>query len=274
MTTLYCILARSAETGVIFRRGPSKQIRLISWNLKKHTFQPGQWFKGQIYVRKSDLSPDGTKLVYFAAKHKGELPTWIAVSSPPYLKAHVLWGTIGTWNDLSLFETDNVLALATYRSDSSLEPAVGFEMPRQLQVKHKPWPGYFYVLADHDRLVRDGWKVHDGDPFYRGKPEEHCLIYRKTVLGGSRTVDLEMSATCDAKVCYALCDSDGSVVDLKADWAEAQGEYVLFSQSGKLFRMRITKINERIEFGQAIELADFSDMKFEALEAPDDATKW
>jgi hypothetical protein len=97
MTSLYCILARAADTGVIFRRGPSKLVRLIGWDLKTHTFAPGQWFKGDIYVRNSDLSPDGTKLVYFAAKHHGKLGEWIAVSTPPFLTAHVLWGTIGTW---------------------------------------------------------------------------------------------------------------------------------------------------------------------------------
>lgn len=104
MASLYCILARAADRAVIFRRGPSKLIRLISWNLADNTFEPGQWFAGQIYVRKCDLSPDGRKLVYFAAKHRGPLPTWIAVSTPPYLTAHVLWRGLGTWNDISLLK--------------------------------------------------------------------------------------------------------------------------------------------------------------------------
>jgi hypothetical protein len=188
MTSLYCIIARSAEVGVIFRRGPSKQIRLIGWNLKDDTFEPGQWLKGQIYARKSDLSPNGSKLVYYAAKHGKKLPTWIAVSTPPFLKAHVLWRASGTWNDLSLFETDSVLALATYRSDSSIEPEIGFELPRKLRVKHKPWPGYFYRLADHDRLVRDGWTVHSGDTLYRQKSAPSPLVYRKPIFAGSRQV--------------------------------------------------------------------------------------
>jgi hypothetical protein len=270
MTSLYCILARAADTGVIFRRGPSKQTQLIGWNLKTHAFEPGQWFKGQIYARKSDLSPDGTKLVYFAAKHHGELPTWVAVSSPPYLTAHVLWHTLGTWNDLSLFETDSILALATYRDDSSLEPASGFAVPRHLQVKHKPWPGFFYRLADHDRLIRDGWTVHAGDPVYGRKSSEQgqLAVYRKPVSGGTRTASLEMSARSETKITYALRDDFGSFYDLAADWAEVRGEDVLYSQGGRLLRIRLSKSGKQMECRPAVELGDFSDMKFKPIEAP------
>ena len=138
MVKLYCILARASATAVIFRRGPAKQIRLIRWDLGRHTFDCGQWFKGQIYVRKSDLSPDGSKLVYFAAKFRAPLRTWIAISTPPYFTAHVLWEGVGTWNDISLFDDNTTLALATYRADSSLVPYEGFLTPRRLRVRAKP----------------------------------------------------------------------------------------------------------------------------------------
>jgi len=276
MTSLYCILARAADVGVIFRRGPSKQILLIGWNLKTHTFEPGQWFKGQIYVRKSDLPPDGTKLVYFAAKHHGDLPTWIAVSTPPFLSAHVLWPATGTWAGLSLFESDDILALSTYRADSSLDPADGFAVPRQLRVKPKPWPGYFHRLADHDRLVRDGWTVQAGDPEYgrksamRGQP----VVYRRPAPAGSRPVALEMSAKSEAKITYALRDESGSCVNLMADWADVRGKDVLYSQGGKLLRMRVGTRGEQMECGPAVELGDFSDLKFAPVEAPPRATRW
>src|SRR5689334_24179596 len=43
---LFCILARDAATGVIFRRGPSRWVQLIKWNTATDTFEPGQWFHG------------------------------------------------------------------------------------------------------------------------------------------------------------------------------------------------------------------------------------
>jgi hypothetical protein len=276
MTRLYCILARAADTGVIFRRGPSKLVRLISWDLQTHTFQPGQWFKGRIYERKSDLSPNGTKLLYVAAKPRGKIQNWIAISSPPFLTAHVLWSRMGTYGEVSLFKTDSMLALSTYNGASSLEPAHGFAVPRQLRVKPKPWPGYFHRLADHDRLVRDGWAVRAGDPVYNSKSasQGHPVVYRRPVPGGTRSTCLEMSATSETNITYAVRDDLGSFVALVADWADVRGEDVLYAHGGRLFRIRVAKRGKQIECGQPIELDDFSDMKFEPIEAPAWATKW
>jgi hypothetical protein len=272
MASLYCILARAADRAVIFRRGPSKLIRLISWNLADNTFEPGQWFAGQIYVRKCDLSPDGRKLVYFAAKHRGPLPTWIAVSTPPYLTAHVLWRGLGTWNDISLFETGSVLALAAYRSDSSIEPEPGFAVPSQLCVKHKPWPGYFHKLADHDRLVRDGWSVTQGDAIYRPNFADAPVIYRRGI--GAFGAFLQLAATNNGDVSYQLCCADGSSSELEADWADVHRDCVVFSRQGKLFVIDADHINARAQTNSAVELADFTDMTFEAIQAPEWAVRW
>lgn len=266
MASLYGIIARAADRGVIFRRGPSKQVRLISWNLANNTFDLGQWFKGQIYVRKCDLTPDGTKLVYFAAKHRGTHPTWIAVSTPPYLTAHVLWRGLGTWNDISLFETGSVLALATYRSDSSLEPEPGFAVPSQLRVKHKPWPGHFYKIADHERLVRDGWVVAEGNPRYQPRFADEPVTYKKQ-LGDVSKCSLCLRATNEGEVSYQLQPDEKTATELEADWADVYRNSVVLSRGGKLYN-----ICENAK--EKVQLADFTDMTFEAVEAPEWATRW
>jgi hypothetical protein len=277
MAKLYCILARAANTAVIFRRGPGKLIRLISWDLSRHTFEPGQWFKGQIYVRKSDLSPDGSKLVYFAAKFRPPLETWIAVSTPPYLTAHVLWEGMGTWNDISLFEENGgTLALATYRSDSSLAPYAGFAIPKGLRVRAKPWVGCFFTLADHERLVRDGWSVASGDPVYRGGKTGRAppVVYRKDVEARRHPAWLECSATSEHHLCYALCSTVSDSMDLQADWADCRGKEVYFSRGGKLFCLSIPRMVRDLGAAPVRELADFTDMTFEPVEAPAWAAKW
>jgi hypothetical protein len=48
-TRLYVLLARRAPLGIVFRRGPSKQVLVLSWQTDKHEFRLGQWFKGRIY---------------------------------------------------------------------------------------------------------------------------------------------------------------------------------------------------------------------------------
>ena len=65
---LYVLLARRSSLGVIFRRGPSRQVLTLLWDTSTHVIRLGQWFKGRIYERRCDLSPSGEKLVYFAAK--------------------------------------------------------------------------------------------------------------------------------------------------------------------------------------------------------------
>src|ERR1044071_9107311 len=87
---LYSILARDAPRGVVFRRGPSKQVLLILWRTDTDEFIEGQWLKGRIYERRCDLSPSGEWLVYFAADYKKPYFSWTALSRPPYLTAIAL----------------------------------------------------------------------------------------------------------------------------------------------------------------------------------------
>ena len=66
---LHAILARRGPNAVVFRRGPSDKVAVIGWNRSNDTFTLGQWFRGRIYPLRSDLSPKGEYLIYFAAKY-------------------------------------------------------------------------------------------------------------------------------------------------------------------------------------------------------------
>ena len=71
---LHVILARRGASAVVFRRGPSDKVAVLGWDRKKDGFTLGQWFRGHIYPRRCDLSPDGRFLIYFAAKYGRENP--------------------------------------------------------------------------------------------------------------------------------------------------------------------------------------------------------
>ncbi|MEK6804025.1 MAG: hypothetical protein AABZ34_15370 [Nitrospirota bacterium] len=64
------LLAREAPVGLVIRRGPSRQVCTLLWDRRTDTFTLGQWFKGRIYERRCDLSPDGTHFIYFAMDGK------------------------------------------------------------------------------------------------------------------------------------------------------------------------------------------------------------
>ena len=51
-TRLDAIVARDVRTAVVFRRGPSKHVRLILWDLARDTFTRGQWLAGRVYSHK------------------------------------------------------------------------------------------------------------------------------------------------------------------------------------------------------------------------------
>ena len=106
---LHAILARDAKVAVVFRRGPSKSVCTMLWDRKRDTFRMGQWFRGRIYERRADLSPDGKFLIYFAMNGKVETETggsWTAISRAPGLKAIVLLAKGDCWHGGGLFTGD------------------------------------------------------------------------------------------------------------------------------------------------------------------------
>jgi hypothetical protein len=108
---LYAILAREANRAVVFRRGPSRRVQLLLWHTDTDEFEEGQWFNGRIYERRSDLSPSGKLLIYFAADYKQRYFSWTAVSKPPFLTALALWPKGDCWGGGGLFEKENVIQL-------------------------------------------------------------------------------------------------------------------------------------------------------------------
>lgn len=63
---LHVLLARDTKVGLVIRRGPAKSVCTVLWNRERDTFKLGQWMRGRIYERRCDLSPDGTRFIYFA----------------------------------------------------------------------------------------------------------------------------------------------------------------------------------------------------------------
>jgi hypothetical protein len=97
---IYCIPATEAPIVAVIARGPTSWCRIGRWDLGERRYEPGAWFAGRVFPRRSDLSPDGRLLCYFAQKpgaswEHGE--TYIAVSKLPWLTALHAFSTSGTW---------------------------------------------------------------------------------------------------------------------------------------------------------------------------------
>jgi hypothetical protein len=119
--------------GVVFRRGPSRSVLLISWNTADDTFRTGQWLRGRIYVRRCDLSPEGDPLLYFAANYREPYRSWSAISRPPFLTALSMWPKGDGWGGGGHLLSRTRVALN--HSDGELNLAEGFSVPKWLKVE-------------------------------------------------------------------------------------------------------------------------------------------
>ena len=176
--TLYGIMARESPRAVILRRGGTERVRLILWDTEADGFEPGQWFKGRIFGDLSDLSPDGSLLIYAAGKRNmgaeraGEFGyAWTAISRPPYLTALALWpaarpGESGGISDGGGLFVDARTVLLDHQSGMT-EPHPQHAPPRSLKIVHPDHPhfglpdpaGNGTLPTELYRLVRDGWRV-------------------------------------------------------------------------------------------------------------------
>src|SRR5579864_2896071 len=160
---LFMLFARKMPVAVIFRRGPSKWVQLIKWNTSTDEFEQGQWFNGRIYERRSDLSPAGTLLIYFAQKitpkSKKDMEytyAWTAISKPPYLTALALWPKGDCWHGGGSFKNARVVLL-------NHKPAVATphkdHKPHRLLVRPNSNANGEDEPIFSQRLERDGWKL-------------------------------------------------------------------------------------------------------------------
>lgn len=281
---LYALIARDARKAVVFRRGPSKNVLLLDWDLKTDTLTPGQWFKGRIYERRCDLSPNGDLLVYFAAKHHGPLGTWTAVSRPPYLAALALWAKGDAWGGGGLFDDARTLRL-NHRLGHESHVADGFTLPKTFRVKGLgERPGWGEDAPIHTmRLARDGWsEVLAGEASdYTSKGPFSWVYYapmvvEKAVRGKARLrVSLhgigERDGPWYVQTAHVVDEAASPIAELgRIDWADLDhtGD-VLFARNGCLYRLSGHNLT-----GEAALVADLNALRFQPRVAPGFANGW
>ena len=283
---LFGILARDANRAVILRRGPSKWVQLILWHTDTDTFDYGQWFKGRIYERRCDLSPDGSLFIYFAQKIEGRTIkdeeytyAWTAISRPPYFTALALWPKGDCWNGGGLFLSNKKVWLN--HPESSSEPHKDHQ-PKRLtvdahiesrdedesiyfkkleregwnQVEEGTWPPYSYMEKAHLTTDPPTWEK-------RHRSMEVSLLirflgYESGRPGGGRIFN------------YFLLDgASGEATHLTdASWADwDQRGRLVFTRRGQL----IASVAEA--FSPTL-LADFNAQEPTDVIAPDWAKRW
>jgi hypothetical protein len=286
---IYAILAQKAPLAVVFRRGPSKSVLLMKWNTSNDKIEFGQWFRGRIYERRCDLSPEGDLLLYFAANYRRPFYSWSAISRPPFLTALALWPKGDGWGGGGHFLSKNRIALNHRAGEMVL--AGNSALPRRVTVepfgKRSGWGEDNPIWSE--RLKRDGWTLVSYPTAKKEKWGAKVWIefkppitWRKPNPVYPKRYALEMSI-------LGLKERDGpmyltehSVVRNRdevdnigrTDWADwSQSGDLLFAMDGCLYRVPC-KDESLAHLEDAVKVADFTRLRFENREAPQEARRW
>lgn len=265
---LHVLIARKADRAVVFRRGPSRQVGSIGWDIRTDRFEPGQWLKGRIYPYRSDLSTDGRHMIYFAMNGRWSDAmggSWTAVSRAPWLTAlHVYpWGDC--WNGGGLFlDKWRYWLNGAWHGDALRSVCDRLERvdapPEGVTPHFGECPGVYLP-----RLRRDGWRPTDIRSagglrqWDFEKPVRPRWTLAKTFHAGP--------ATGPNRECYyethALIGPDG-ILPLDAEWADVRKSAILFARNGALWRMRVHAKGPE----DPAMIRDFAGLTFEAKSAP------
>jgi hypothetical protein len=141
-------------------------VRVIHWNRETDEFTPGQWFRGKIYADRSDISPDGQHMIYFAMGGVAwAIPetggTWTALSRVPSLTALAIWPQGDTWAGGGIFKSNKSYWLDTYHS--SLRDHTNlrriFLHPAPSRMERDGWVPKEQRLRMFEKEIPDGWTL-------------------------------------------------------------------------------------------------------------------
>ncbi len=270
---IHVLIARKAKRAVIMRRGPSKQVCSMLWDLKTNHFSVGQWLKGRIYERRSDISPNGKYMIYFAMNGKWNSETkgaWTAISKVPYLKALTLYAKGDCWNGGGLFIDDTCYFLNDrYNSHALIRDEAKLSSKRGV-ISGIPYINNECLGVYYPRLLRDGWILNadlSSDNIQIFDKKWRNLVLRKFAhVGGG--LNSGKSVYWDS---HGLYDKDGVFLDFpKWEWADVVERRLAWAEEGKIYSLDNRDVNlSSADFLKDAQLLyDFNGMVFEAKQAP------
>ena len=236
---LFAILARDAPVGVVFVRGPTRRCTMLRWNLEQDEFEQGQTLHGRVYPRRCDLSRDGTHMIAMLGKHGRRDPGgYTVVCRPPHFTALAFHAAGHCWNGGGLFHDDG-----SYWIDEGY----GFDGPHR-RVPDAPRrrdapPGGTAEGKGEDpvlypqRLMRDGWSYEGVRPH-----GALCLVFHRHVAGTTLRKTLYASSRGNGPNGTGVWETheledEAGLVALGDEWAEADGDTVVYAREGRLYRI-------------------------------------
>lgn len=267
---IYCIPAAEAPVVAVFRRGPTNWSHVGRWDLAGQRYEPGAWLRGRIFPRRSDLSPDGRVLCYFAHKptatwEQGE--AYVALSKLPWLKALHAFGTCGTWTRGYYFTQDGG---GDDPEHAKLPIRYGLRSIPVVQFANERRRGWEEAPDSPPRDAKDVWDERRNARMQKRQPGDYRMLYVESVgwAGGEFGVN---QAVDGLRVRYSL-ESGGNLEQLDelqwADW-DSERRLLVATRSGKLQVWNLDGDGSEILFEE-----DLSLLEPNPAPAPSWAQRW
>jgi hypothetical protein len=238
----------------------------VLWDRKRDTFKLGQWLRGRIYERRSDLSPDGKHFIYFAMNGHWESETkgsWSAISRVPYLKAISLFAKGDCWHGGGLFLSDKEFWLNDGHGHTPMQETRALR--RNLKGHPKEYFGGECLTIYYNRLQRDGWVMSKDE--YQG-----ATLFEKKL---SKSWSLRKLAFAEIKrppgkgvywdAHELRYESTNKILAFPEwEWADFVDGRLVWAADGQLRSAELGRgklMREKL-------LHNFNDMKFAAIAAP------
>jgi len=267
---IYCISAAAAPVVAVFRRGPSNWAHVGRWDLAAGRYEPGAWLGGRLFPRRSDLSPDGQYLCYFAHKpgatwEQGE--AYVAISKLPWLTALHSFPTCGTWTRGFCFTADGE---TDHSQGAALPIPYGLRSIPAIQFANERRRGWTEAPDSPVRHPTDAWDQHRNARMRKSQPHGTSVLCVESLgwAGGEFGVD---QAVDGLRVRYSL-EANGELEWLDglqwADWSR-EGHLLVATRAGQLQVRRLDGGHSDI-----MSEVDLSGLEPDPIPAPPWAQRW
>jgi hypothetical protein len=266
---IYCIAATRSPIVAVFRRGPTDWSHIGRWDLAAGRYEHGAWLRGRVFPRRSDVSPDGRLLCYFAHKPGA---TWahgeayVALSKLPWLSSLHAFGTCGTWTRGYYFTDDG----DDDPEHTKLPMPYGLRSIPAIQFANERRRGWEESPDSPQRDPRDVWDERRNARMRKREPGGSRFLCVASLgwAGGEFGVD---QAVDGLRVRYWL-ETDGTVEPLDdlqwADW-DREGHLLAATREGRLQVRRMARDGQQILFEE-----DLSMLEPRPAPAPAWAERW
>lgn len=265
---VHILVAKNSSDAIVIRCGPAKHTCIIGWDRNQNSFSVGQWLKGRIYERRSDIAPSGKYWIYFAMNGKWTSETkgaWTAIAKTPWLKAVDLMRKGNCYDGGGLFIDNQIYWL---NGEHQILHTSGEFKQGDPDIDLRYYGGECLSVY-YPRLERDGWTMPGttvGETKYEG------TLFEKELSEGWKLVKICLSGTNTpvGKGCYwdehILVSANGAII-AKPDWewAEWVDNTISYIEQGCLYQIEIVNSNN---LSGAKMLHDFNGYQFENIMAP------